>query len=63
MKKLSRATNGTIGGVCKGLANYFEIDESIVRIIFIVLIFTSFPIIMTYLFMWMIIPSERYENN
>lgn len=63
MKKLSRATDGTIGGVCKGLSNYFEIDESIIRIIFVVLIFTAFPIIITYLFMWMIIPSERYENN
>jgi phage shock protein C len=62
MKKLSRATDKTIGGVCKGFANYFEIDESIIRIIFIALIFTSFPIIITYLFMWMIIPLERYEN-
>jgi len=62
MKKLSRATNGTIGGVCKGLSNYFEIDESIVRIAFLALIFTSFPIIITYLFMWIIIPSEKYEN-
>ena len=61
MKKLSRATSGTIGGVCKGLANYFGIDESIVRIIFLTLIFTSFPIIITYLFMWMLIPLEKYE--
>lgn len=61
MKKLTRSTDKTIGGVCKGLANYFEIDKSIVRIIFLVLIFTSFPIILTYLFMWIIIPIETYE--
>ena len=63
MKKLSRSYQSVIGGVCKGLSNYFNIDESIIRIIFVALIFTSFPIIITYLFMWMIIPSERYENN
>jgi phage shock protein PspC (stress-responsive transcriptional regulator) len=61
MKKLTRSTDKIIGGVCKGLSNYFEIDKSIVRIIFLTLIFTSFPIILTYLFMWMIIPLETYE--
>ena len=63
MKKLYRTTNGTIGGVCKGLSEYFNIDESIIRIIFVALTFTPFPIIITYLFMWMIIPLEDYENN
>jgi hypothetical protein len=62
MKKLYRPTNGTIGGVCKGLSEYFNIDESIIRIIFVALTFTPFPIIITYLFMWMIIPLKRYEN-
>ena len=69
MKKLFRAKYSTFGGVCKGLSNYFNIDESIIRIIFIVLIFTPFPIIMTYLLMWIIIPKENdddeefYNNN
>jgi phage shock protein PspC (stress-responsive transcriptional regulator) len=62
MKKLYRNTNGGISGVCKGLSKYFNIDESIVRIIFVALIFTPFPIIITYLFMWIIIPLEGYEN-
>jgi len=62
MKKLYRLTNGTIGGVCKGLSEYFNIDESIIRIIFVALTFTPFPIIITYLFMWMIIPLKEHEN-
>lgn len=62
MRKLYRPTNSSIAGVCKGLSEYFNIDESIIRIIFVGLIFTPFPIIITYLFMWIIIPSERYEN-
>jgi phage shock protein PspC (stress-responsive transcriptional regulator) len=51
-----------LGGVCKGLSEYFNIDESIVRIVFLVSVFTPFPIIITYLLMWMIIPLEDYEN-
>ena len=62
MKKLYRPTNGKISGVCKGISKYFNIDESIIRIIFVALVFTPFPIIITYLFMWMIIPIEKYEN-
>jgi phage shock protein PspC (stress-responsive transcriptional regulator) len=63
MKKLVRAKYSSIGGVCQGLSNYFNIDESIIRIIFIVLIFTPFPIIMTYLLMWIIIPKENDDNE
>jgi phage shock protein PspC (stress-responsive transcriptional regulator) len=62
MKKLYRSTNGTMSGVCKGLSKYFNIDESIIKIIFVSLIFTPFPIIITYLFMWMIIPLKGHEN-
>jgi phage shock protein PspC (stress-responsive transcriptional regulator) len=62
MKKLFRDKYGIIGGVCQGLSNYFNVDETILRIIFVALVFTPFPIIITYLFMWMIIPLERYEN-
>ena len=62
MKKLFRDKYGIIGGVCQGLSNYFNVDETILRIIFVALVFTPFPIIITYLFMWMIIPLKRYEN-
>lgn len=58
MKKLYRSRFGSIGGVCKGLSDYFEVDESIIRILFVVLFFTPFPIFLTYLFMWMIIPID-----
>jgi phage shock protein C len=63
MKKLFRAKYGSIGGVCGGLSNYFKIDESIIKIIFIVLIFTPFPIILTYLLMWMLIPKENDKDD
>ena len=57
MKRLLRR-QGILGGVCEGLSNYFDIDESLVRIIFVVAFFTPFPILLLYLLMWILIPSE-----
>lgn len=57
--KLYRSTNNTIGGVCAGLGEYFNVDSNIVRVAFFLAIFTPFPIIITYLFMWMIIPKSE----
>jgi phage shock protein PspC (stress-responsive transcriptional regulator) len=58
MKKLYRANSSTIAGVCKGLGNYFNIDDSLIKILFLVLMFTPFPIIFTYLLLWISFPKE-----
>jgi len=63
MKRMFRTKSNQISGVCGGLSNYFNIDETIIRIIFIVLVFTPFPIVSTYLLMWMLIPKENDEDN
>lgn len=49
MKKLERKKDGSIAGVCSGLANYFGLDEGLVKIVFAVLLFTPFPIFWTYI--------------
>lgn len=54
-----RPKSSEIGGVCQALSDYFGIDESLIRIIFIILIFTPFPIIITYLLMWILIPLQN----
>jgi phage shock protein PspC (stress-responsive transcriptional regulator) len=66
MKKLLlRKKDSEIAGVCGGLGDYFNIDETIFRIIFFVGIFTPFPAIFTYILLWIIIPKEikSYESN
>lgn len=60
MKKLYRSNNGTIAGICTGLGDYFEIDETIIKLIFAGAIFTPFPMITVYLIAWIIIPKS-YE--
>jgi phage shock protein PspC (stress-responsive transcriptional regulator) len=58
MKKLYRGNEGIIGGVCEGLGNYFNFDDSLIRILFVVLMFTPFPIIFTYLLLWISTPNK-----
>lgn len=49
-----------IGGVCAGLAYFFDLDVSLLRIAYAVLtFFTGFAGIPIYLLMWIIIPQEK----
>lgn len=63
-KRLYRNGNDKIlGGVCSGIANYFNIDPAIIRIIFAVCLFAGFGFIL-YILMWMFIPSSSaMESN
>lgn len=65
-KKLYRSsTDKKISGVCGGIAEYFGIDSTIIRIIYAVLsLFTSaFPGIILYIVLALIIPEhEEYEH-
>lgn len=57
-KKLYRLEDDyLIAGVCGGLAKYFEIEATLVRIIFILLSLNGGGIFI-YLFLWLIIPKK-----
>ena len=60
IKRLSRSRKDRmLGGVCGGLAEYFEVDPTIVRLIWILLIFFSMGgAILAYLIAWVIIPER-----
>ncbi len=63
-KKLTRSLEGRmIGGVCAGLASYFDIDVSLVRLIFvgITLITALVPMVIFYIIAWIVIPAEKAE--
>jgi len=53
---LSRG-NRKIGGVCGGIAEYFGIDATLVRIITLVLFFAVGSGLLLYLLAWLVIPS------
>ena len=62
MKKLYRVEPSSLGGVCSGLGEYFDIDDAIIRVIFALLIFTPFPVIILYILLGICIPSKS-ENQ
>jgi phage shock protein C len=53
--------NRMVAGVLAGLARYYDIDVSLLRIVYVVLSVCSaaFPGLLVYLLMWVIIPLEE----
>lgn len=59
-KKLYRDTeNGYIGGVCEGLANYFNIDATIIRVIWAILTFGFGFGFLLYILLWIFVPKAK----
>ena len=59
MKRLYRSRDDRmIAGVCGGLANYFAIDPTIVRLLFVVGLFAVGGTFWVYLIMMLVIPEE-----
>jgi phage shock protein PspC (stress-responsive transcriptional regulator) len=58
-KKLHRSRNQMIAGVCAGIAEYFDIDPTLVRIIYVLLsIFSAgFPGLLLYIILWIVMPQ------
>lgn len=66
-KRLTRSRKQKIfGGVCAGIANYFNIDVTWVRLFtvlaFFLLSISSFLFIVAYIISWMVIPLETDDN-
>ena len=60
MKKLYRSSNRVLAGVCGGIAEYLNIDPTVVRVLYIVLSFFSvtFPGLLLYLILMIFIPNH-----
>ncbi len=58
-KQLTRSTNKMLAGVCSGIAEYFDLDPTLVRVCYAALtIFTTcFPGVLLYLLLILIMPA------
>ncbi|MFA6119653.1 MAG: PspC domain-containing protein [Parachlamydiales bacterium] len=66
MKKLYRSQKDKkIAGICSGLGQYFSIDPTIIRLIFVLLAFITavIPFLIIYLIGIFIIPINPEENS
>lgn len=64
-KRLYRSENERmIAGVCGGLAEYFNIDPTLVRLVFAVAFIVGFgsPGLL-YLLLWIVMPNQRMLEN
>lgn len=52
-------SNKMIGGVASGLADYFEIDATIIRVLFVLAVFipVTFPVVLFYIILWIVMPD------
>ena len=58
MKKLYKSNNRMICGVCAGVADYFGIDPTIVRVIWALLAFFYGTSILLYVIMALVVPEQ-----
>ena len=58
-------TNRMLAGVVAGLANYFGIDVSLARVLYVAVSICSaaFPGILVYILLWIIVPEEEQRNG
>jgi phage shock protein PspC (stress-responsive transcriptional regulator) len=61
MKKLFRikGNESMLGGVMAGMAEYFNIDVTLVRVLAVGAFFTPVPVVLMYLIMWAIMPVKQ----
>lgn len=52
-----------LGGVSSGLANYFNLDPAIVRILFAISVFLGGAGFLLYVVLWIALPSKSLVNN
>lgn len=65
MKKLLRSSNRILGGVCGGIAEYFDVDPTVIRVAYALLSFFSaaFPGILLYIILLVLIPDTQQIDN
>lgn len=59
-KRLYRSSSDRmIAGVCGGLAQYFNVDPVIIRIIAVILLLPGgFPGLLPYIILWVVVPLD-----
>ncbi len=63
-KKLYRSqTDKKIAGVCGGLAEYFNIDSTIVRLLLVLFVLLGGAGVLLYIIAWILMPENNAFNN
>jgi phage shock protein PspC (stress-responsive transcriptional regulator) len=65
IKRLYRSDDDRmIAGVCAGIADYFVLDSTLVRLGYVLFsVFTLFSGALAYLILWIIVPTRKKTRN
>ena len=60
-KRLYRSNERKIAGVCGGIAEYFGVDPTIIRLVWVIgtILTGFFPGLIAYILAWIIIPEKK----
>lgn len=58
-KRLARSEDRWLGGVAGGVADYFGLDPTLVRVLFIASCLLPGPQILLYVILWFVMPDVR----
>lgn len=63
VKRLYRSDDRMIAGVCAGIAEYFNVDPTLIRIIFVLLLLPGgLPGFIPYVVLWVIVPAKPHNT-
>lgn len=62
-KKIYRSRNGVLGGVCAGIAEYFNVDVAVVRIAALISLLMGSLGFWAYVICWIAIPLRPLWNK
>lgn len=57
-RRLTRSNDGMIGGVCAGLAEYLDLDPTIVRVAWVLMVFFAGFGVLLYVILWIVMPKK-----
>lgn len=63
VKRLYRTRDGIVAGVCGGVADYFGLDRSLIRIATAILILFGGLSLWVYIILWIIMPKAPEQLN
>lgn len=66
MKKLQRSSNRILAGVCSGIAEYFDLDPTLIRVLYVLLSLFSacFPGLLVYIILLILMPNaDQLDTN
>lgn len=59
-RKLTRSNDRMLAGVCAGIAEYFDWDITLLRIVYVLAtIFTAFFGVIVYIILWILMPERK----